>query len=150
MRGDPNHWNKSWDDPPSRSRECPPNPKSKKNQQKIPSPFGLTILDLLFFFRWLLITRKPQFGMLPPLKTNISQTKNDGWFRCISYWNSPFKKGTFVSFLGCYLLLFSQQPGHWSKSGLGRAGWLRPLKLLGWRSRKAVDHWSVRTLAPWD
>ena len=39
---------------------------------------------------------------LPPWKPNISPWKNDGCFRCISYWKFlPLKRGH-VSFPGCY------------------------------------------------
>ena len=52
-----------------------------------------------------------------PLKTNECPLKINGWFRCIPYWNSSFKKGTCIRFQGGgsshYLQGFSTIPGGW-------------------------------------
>ena len=35
-------------------------------------------------------SNEKSIGTLHPVKTNEFPLKNNGWFRCISYWNSPF------------------------------------------------------------
>ena len=78
------------------------------------------------------------FGLVTPPKTNECPLKINGWFRCISYWNSPFLGDDFVHFQGCFIPSFffycwSHRP------------WKRQKKHLP-KHRRFVFFWAVQSI----